>query len=239
MKNRCHILLFLVLSGCYGANLSAQTTVSDTSKVKERIAYIQNALQRSATPVDVWWYGWLGAYSAATVAQGAVALSSNELATRQDMGLGACTTILGAALQLATPIHTGKDARYLATLPDSTQEQKLKKLAMAESLLKGNALKEKAGRSWQIHALNEAVNLGSGLITWLAFKRTVWDGVENFLINSAITEAQIWTQPTKTIRDYTDYSRRYKNENDSVRHQPVSYYYMNAYPGGFSIGLAF
>lgn len=42
----------------------------------------------------------------------------------------------------------------------------------------------------------------SSFITWLAFKRSVWDGVSNFLVNSAITKTQIWTQSTSTLIDY-------------------------------------
>ncbi|MCK7538546.1 MAG: hypothetical protein MZV63_50095 [Marinilabiliales bacterium] len=47
-------------------------------------------------------------------------------------------------------------------------------------LLKMLAVREKEGRSWKTHAIAGAVNLSSGLITWLGFKRTVWDGIGEF-----------------------------------------------------------
>jgi hypothetical protein len=100
-------------------------------------------------------------------------------------------------------------------------------------------MKEKAGRSWQIHALNEAVNLTGGLITWLGFKRTVWDGVENFLISSAVTETQIWTQPTRTLKDYRNYCRKYKSGINRLVYQPQPEFFLGAFPGGVSLRIIF
>ena len=74
------------------------------------------------------------------------------------------------------------------------------------------AKREKSGKSWKIHALNGAVNLGSGLITWLGFKRSVWDGIINFAMNSAISELQILTQPTRTLKAYNLYKQKYDLE---------------------------
>ncbi len=50
-----------------------------------------------------WWYGWLGADSAATIAQTGVWIAVDDLSTRQDMALGALTTFLGAAVQTIDP----------------------------------------------------------------------------------------------------------------------------------------
>ena len=75
----------------------------------------------------------------------------------------------------------------------------------SEEMLKEIAEREKEGRSWKMHALTGAVNLSTGLITWLGFKRSVWDGLEIFALNTAVTELQIWTQPTRAIKDYKNY----------------------------------
>jgi len=213
--------------------------VPDSAAVRERIQCIQEMLNKSKPSVDGWWYGWLAGYSAATVVQGVVYFSSTDLATKQDMALGAGTTFLGAALQAITPLHTGKDADMLSKLPETTSSEQLKKLERAEELLKFNATVEKVGSSWQIHALNEAVNLSSGLITWLGYKRSVWDGVSNFLLNSVITETQIWTQPTQTLKDYKNYCRKYKSNNNPITYQPQPEYYLRTYPGGVSLSIVF
>lgn len=124
------------------------------------------------------------------------------------------TTLLGTDFQLITPLNTGKDAQYIAQLPESNTQELFDKYRIAEELFKINAEKEKIGRSWQLHALNKIVNHGSGLITWLTFERSVWDGVSNFLLNSVVTETQIWTQPTRLMRDYHNYNHKYKSDSD-------------------------
>ena len=219
-------------------SLFAQQGVSD-SLVHEKIQYIENVLNKSKPSVNRWCYGWLAGYSAATVAQATVYFTSNDIPTKQDMALGSATTILGAGLQLLTPINTGRDADLISQLPEGTLQELQLKLQKAEELFKADAMTEKAGRSWQIHALNEAVNLGSGLITWLAYKRSIWDGVSNFVLNSAITETQIWTQPTRTIKDYRNYCRKYKSVNNSVVCQPKPEYFLRTYPGGVALRIVF
>jgi len=227
-------ILLLLLS----SKLSAQSEISD-SLTHERIQSIQSMLDKSKTNVNIWWYGWLGAYSAATVGQGIVGLTSSDKSTKQDMALGAVTTFLGAALQVITPLNNGIDAEMLSKLPETTPDEQQKKLTAAEAFLKADAMNEKAGRSWQIHALNESVNLAGGLITWLGYKRSVWDGVSCFLLNTAITETQIWTQPTRTLKDYQNYCRKYKSGSNPLAYQPQPEFFLSAFPGGASLRIVF
>ncbi len=218
--------------------LFAQDSISD-ELIKERIQNIENVLNQSKKSVNTWWFGWLGAYSAATIAQGTVLLLSKDLSTRQDMALGGVTTLLGAGFQLLTPLNTGKDAQLIAQLPESNAQELSEKLRIAEALLSSNASKERAGRSWKIHALNGAVNLGSGLVTWLAYKRSVWDGVSNFLLNTVVTETQVWTQPTRLIKDYKNYNRKYKSESNFSTEHTQKEFLLKTYAGGISLSVVF
>ena len=238
-KFQTGISILLVLIVFQSSFLMAQKNSKD-SLLNEQIEYIQHTLTKSKPVLDGWWYGWLAGYSVATVAQGTVFLISNDIRTKQDMALGGITTLLGAGLQLVTPLSISRrDLESLKQMPDSSLEDQIKKLIVAEELFKTIAKKEKAGRSWQIHALNEAVNLTSGLITWLAYKRTVWDGVSNFLLNSVITETQIWTQPTKTLKDYQNYCRKYQSGMNSVANKIEPEYFLNTYPGGVALRIVF
>src|SRR5512135_452469 len=60
---------------------------------------------RDAKAVNMWWWGWLGGYSAATVAQGIAGISSGERSFRQDMFLSAATTFVGAVGQLVSAVR--------------------------------------------------------------------------------------------------------------------------------------
>jgi hypothetical protein len=218
--------------------VTAQLSANDAT-VKERIDYIQNVLDGGEKGAKLWWNGWLIGYSAATVVQGAVLITSNDKSTREDMTTGAVTTLLGAVGQLITPMVPAKAPEELKRMAGETNEERTVKLAYAEELLKRSALREKSGRSWQTHAVAGVVNLSSGLITWLGFKRTIWAGIGNFALNTAVTEAQIWTQPTKAMRDYEDYCQKYIPGNTTGRLKPDVDWYVGVYPGGLGIRVVF
>lgn len=186
---------------------------------------------------QIWWYGWLAGYSAATAGQAVIYLSSDDRSLRQDMALSGATTLLGALGQLITPMLP-KDPDYPPYRAYVSGEQTITP-EQAGELLKALAAREKQGRSWKTHAIAGAVNLGSGLITWLGFKRTVWDGVANFALNTVVTEAQIWTQPTRAIKDYERYLREYHPEAGITPLKPDSEWTVSVYPGGFAIRLDF
>jgi hypothetical protein len=231
-------MLFIFMIIFLPIHLSAQDEIPD-SLVNERIQCIQDHLNQGRTTANLWWYGWLGAYSAATIGQGAVYFLSNDKGTRQDMALGASTTLLGAAGQLVMPINPGRKADILAQIPDSTPGERLNKLIYAEKMFKEIAKNEKFGRSWKMHVIYGAVNISSGLITWLGFKRSIWAGLGNFALNTVISEAQIWTQPTRTMKDYQDYCRKYKSGINPLSYKPKPAFYVGACPDGIAIKMVF
>jgi len=186
-----------------------------------------------------WWYGWLAGYSAATAVQGIVYFSTDEKATRQDMALGSATTFLGAIGVLITPIVPRKPSFQISDIHADDSSQECIDIASSEKLLNEIARKEKEGRSWKVHAVTGAVNVGSGLITWLGFKRSLKDGLVNFAINTVITEAQIWTQPVRAIKDYQNYCSNITASSVPYKLKPEKKLYLGSYPSGFSLRLDF
>ena len=186
-----------------------------------------------------WWYGWLAGYSAATAGQGIVYFSTNEKATRQDMVLGSATTLLGALGVLLTPIVPRKSSFQNPYIQTNDSSHGYFDTANPEKLLKEIAQKEKAGRSWKIHAVTGAVNIGSGLVTWLGFKRSIKAGLVNFAINTIITETQIWTQPVKAIKDYQNYCGNNTTSSIPYNLKPEKKWYLCSYPAGFTLRLDF
>jgi hypothetical protein len=227
----CIIFIFQLLP------LSGQVTVPD-SLLTEQLQDINKLLNQDKKNAQRWWYGWLVGYSAATVGQGIVYFSSDNKSTRQDMALGAATTALGAIGQILTPIvpHTSslQDFQISNTSAELTAE-----LTFSEEFLEEIAIREKNGRSWKVHAVTGAVNISSGLITWLGFKRSVWDGVGNFALNTVITELQIWTQPTRAVKDYKNYCKKYSPESGLETVKPEKEWVVHVYPGGITIDLNF
>ena len=207
---------------------------SDTGNPQQDI---QLTALRDRSVLQGWWYGWLAGYSAATVGQGIVYIASDDKTLRQDMALGAATTLLGAAGQLISPALP-KGADYPSYREYISGERTMSPEQAAE-LLRLLAAREKEGRSWKTHALAGVVNIGSGLITWLGYKRTFMDGLENFAINTVITEAQIWTQPVRARKDYEKYCQTLQSEADAVAVKPSGEWTLSAWPGGFALRLDF
>ena len=230
------ILLFVFLFRVNPAG--AQDELSD-SRIQERLQAIQHMLEQGSPNADRWWFGWLIGYGTATIAQGAIGLTSKEKGTRQDMALGAATTFLGAMGQIMAPNVAGTAPARISGLPDSTPSERKAKLAEAECVLREAALRERDGRSWKTHAITGAVNLGSGLIVWLGFKRSIWEGLGNFILNTAVTEIQIWTQPTRAARDYDRYMAKYASGHEVGCRKPGIYWSVTLYPGGLGIGVTF
>ena len=228
------VVIFLFQPGPLQGNGTCADTVTD-----DRTQEIQAMALRDKLGAQRWWYGWLAGYSAATAGQAVVYISSDDKSLRQDMALGAATTMLGALGQLITPILP-KDAKadypsyrdYVSGVRPFSEEE-------AAELLKALALREKEGRSWKTHAIAGVVNLGSGLVTWLGFKRTVWDGLANFALNTAVTEAQIWTQPTRAVKHYERYLRDYHPETGVAPLKPESELTVSVFPGGIAIRVDF
>ncbi|MCJ7813416.1 hypothetical protein MUP95_08910 [bacterium] len=216
----------------------AQNELSD-SQIQERLQVIHQVLEQGKSNANRWWYGWLIGYSAATIGQGAILLTSEDKETRQDMALGAATTFLGAIGQILTPRVPGTAPDRLADISESTPEEKSNQLLEAEKLLQENALREKDGRSWKTHAITGVVNLSSGLIVWLGFKRSIWEGVGNFVLNTVITEVQIWTQPMRAVTDYDDYIKKYKSGEKLGCRKSDTSWSITISPEGLGISILF
>jgi hypothetical protein len=217
--------------------LSGQDVISD-SLITERLQDIHKMLDQDRINAQIWWYTWLAGYSAGTVGQGIVYFSSENKSTKQDMALGSAVSFLGVVGQLLTPIPHSSSVGDSQNAGNTSQDQ-FKELQNSEELMKALALREKEGRSWKVHAVTGAVNLGSGLITWLGFKRSFWDGVENFALNTVITETQIWTQPTRAIKDYKNYCSKYNTGPGPNVLKPEKEWVVSVYPGGITVKLNF
>ena len=228
--------LFCALSVFFDSPVLGQAVSTDTLPTKDT-GNIQVTALKDKAGAEGWWYAWLAGYSAATAGQGVVYFTSDNKTLRQDMVLGAATTFLGAMGQLITPVLP-KYSEYPSYREYASGEKPFS-ADQAARLLKVLAEREKEGRSWKTHAIAGVVNLSSGLITWLGYKRTFMDGLENFAINTVITEAQIWTQPMKAARDYEKYCQTAGTGTETMTSRRDGEWSWSICPGGFYIKYVF
>lgn len=202
-----HILLavccLLFVSMAFAKDYSADSSAD--VRLGEKLNRLQNSLRTNERGAENWWMTWTALYSAATIGQGAVALVTTDKSLRQDMIVGAGTTLLGTASQLITPVKTDFHSIGSDSIAKLTFTEKQRLLLQGEAQLKKQAEIARAGKGWQVHALSGTVNLASGLITWIGFKRSFGEGILNFALNTVITETQIWTQPVRAKKAYERY----------------------------------
>ena len=132
------------------------------------------------------------------------------------MAVGAVTTLTGFFGQFISPFQPVSFTEKLDQLPSGNPAERQNKLSQMEIFLEDRAAMEIKARKWKAHLLPTAVNLASGMITWLAFDRTVWDGIANFALNCVVTETQIWTQPIRAKKELREYNEQFGKQNTSL-----------------------
>ena len=206
------------------------------SEVTSHFVYIQSSLDGGQKAANLWWYGWGAAYGALTVEQFVAHSQADTEKERQDTLVGYVTSSSGVIGQLVAPVEAGRLAARLRAMPGDTAEQRQTKLAAAESFLRRSAAQEALGRSWKMHVMTGAVNLGIGLFLWLRYDRPARDGLTVFAIGQLVSEVQIFTQPMKAVRDLREYEQGSDLRHASSVGADHPTWYVSATHRGFVVG---
>jgi hypothetical protein len=254
---RCSGLLILLAFASLPAATAQEAATPSDDQVKERLSFVENALDSAQPNAKIWWYGWLATYSAATAVQGGLSIahwndvkpaddSPNAVLVRdrafaQDMLVGGATTALGVCGLLIDPFLPAYGPNRLRSLPENTPEERRTKLLEAEELLRRCAQREKDGRGWMNHLMNIGVNAAAGLTTVLVFDRPWTDGLLTFAAGEAVSLINIITQPGRAIRDLKNYEVEYLGQQGTFIPEAPSeaIWTLSLFPGGISLGLRF
>jgi hypothetical protein len=243
-----------VLSLSLGAAFPQERRALSDEQVKERLSFIENALNSAQPRAKTWWYGWIAGYSAGAVAMGSLAAvhwkdakrdpeTGQEVPDRgfaEDMLVGSATFALGVGGLLIDPFVPAYGPNQLRAMPESTAEECRLKLQRAEELLRECARRERDGRGWLTHLLNLGANTAAGLVTVLAFDRPWSDGLLTFATGEAISLLNIFTQPRRAVRDLENYEIKYQGKEGAYRGIPgESRFYCHLNPRGLSLGMRF
>jgi len=250
------LAIILVIIGLRTAYAQEQAALSD-DEVKERLSFIENALRSTQPAARVWFYGWLAAYSTATVVQEGLAIAHwndvkpaddspdaplvRDRAFAQDMLVGGATTALGVVGLLLDPFLPAMSYNTLRSLPETTAEERRAKLERAEEILRRCAQREKDGRGLLTHALNLGVNTAAGLATVLAFDRPWTDGLVTFAVGEAVSLLNIFTQPRRSLRAWDRYEAKRLGKQEASLPEAFSktLWAISLFPGGISLKLQF
>jgi hypothetical protein len=247
------VLAFLSLSAAHAQDKAA---LSD-DQVKERLSFIEKALDSGQPCAKVWFYGWIAAYATGAAVQWGLSIAHwndvkpaddspnapevRDRALAQDMLVGGTTTALGVCGLWLDPFLPAYGPNQLRSLPENTPEERRAKLLRAEELLRQCGQREKAGRGWLNHLLNMGVNAAAGLVTVLVFDRPWTDGLITFAAGEAVSLLNIYTQPRRAIRDLKNYEIKHWGQQGAYIPEAPSdnKWTFSLYPGGISLGLRF
>jgi hypothetical protein len=222
------------------ASASADQGVERSDEeVTRRLAFIESRLGRAAGTANLWWTLWYYGYVVVTVGQAGFAILVKDRGLRTDTAVGGAFATLGV-LGIGIAGLPAKDApRLLYRLPESTPEERRRKLAEGERLLAESARAEIGGKSWVAHVVGVAVTLAGGLTQAFAYKRYT-SSIVTIASGVAITEAQIYTKPTAAIDDWRAYQAGAWSggARSAVRPRPPPLSVV-AQPGGMGLSLAF
>jgi len=236
----------LALAAAFAGGLFAQETAGlSDDQVKERLGFLENALESAQPRAKLWWYGWIAGYSAAALVQGGLAAANwnkedGDNAFAEDMLVSGVTCALGSAGLLISPFVPAYGPAALRPLPEGTPEERRAKLVKAEALLRECAEREKKGRGWLTHGLNLGVNVAAGLVTVFAFDRPWTDGLLTLAVNETVSLLNIFSQPRRAQKDLESYRFRYlggPGEFHGTAAGPT--WNFSVYPGGIRIGVKF
>jgi hypothetical protein len=204
-------VLILLISLSFFSRAFAQTFSSELSdkELDDRLSWIQNELSADRNPSRWWLYSWTGAFCVLAATQTTILFATSDTHLKQNMGVGAVESLFGIVGMLLTPFESTTAAYSLSALPDISRDEREDKLSKAERLLKKSANDEAFGRSWLKHVAGFAFNLAGGLVIWQGFHHSLQDGLLNFGIGMAVTEVQIFTQPTRSMHAFDDYRKQY------------------------------
>lgn len=251
---RIRLAVFLIFILASSATVLAQ--VGPDAGVKERIDFIQSALDAGQPGAQAWWFGWIAAYGAGTIATGTMAglnwnnfrrepgnLHYRKVRDRgfaEDMLVSSVTFALGVGGQVIFPFKPAYLPDRLRAMPETGAAERRAKLSRAEEILRECAQQEREGWGWLPHTLNLAVNIGAGLVTVFAFHRPWTDGLITFGTGEAVSLLNIFTQPRRAIRDLARYDEKYRGGAGAGRTDEwEENYFFALCPGGIMAGTKF
>ena len=211
---------------------TAGATPSD-AEVVARLHFIEEHLDAQTPRAQAWFGTWTAIYGGLAIGQGAALLALHDRKSRVSYAIGGIGALLGTLSMTVIPMPAAFAAWSLHALPESTSDERRRKLAAAEHWLDRAADGEQFEQSWLVQLGGVVVSTGIGLILELGY-RYFAAALENTFIGIAIAQTQVTTSPMQAVRDRVAYAKRFALPEPNPT-PPLLRFKFAAYPGGLSI----
>ncbi len=194
-------------SGAISGDLSG---LSD-QEVDRRYDFIRERLDAGQRNSQIWQYGFTSGWGLG-VAIGAAQASFTDNKVTRTSGIVISVKGVGGVTRLLWAPNPGRHgSENIQSLPATSREDRLERLAAAEALLSDVEERALDRLSWKRHASNVAINLaGGGVIIGVGgFDRAWDDALRSFGVGVAFGELMSFTMPWRGVRDAEDYRKRF------------------------------
>lgn len=199
---RMLLMLTVMILVAYSATLTLAADIS-TEDYQLRTEFLESGLDENQRHARYWQNGWSTFYTVSAVAQAALWIDADNNDDSINYGIGSLKSAAALADMLLRP-HPGRHgAELVRSLPEATPEQRHERLGYAEMVLRDSATRAASRRTWQPHLKVIGVNLIAGAL--IAGFGDEGDALTSTALGIAIGEAQIWTQPTRYVKDWEKY----------------------------------
>lgn len=169
-----------------------------------RLAFLSKLLLEESGRAYAWRLSWGATFGALTIAQLSV-LSVVGKGDQPDWYWGAVSSAIGVAFTILDPPEVLEAGPIYAQRARVVPEgERCKLIAEGERLLEQGAVHEEDSVAWYLHAGNILLNVGVGLLLWLAYDHLV-TGLVNAGVGAAVGEATMFTAPTHLISGWKQY----------------------------------
>lgn len=200
-----------------GASAQGVAGLSDEA----RLAFLSKLLSEESVRAHNWVLAWGAIFGGLGVGQ--LALRPLFTAEEQpDWYWGAAGTGVGLAFTLlGRPEVLEAGPQYAQKVSTVSADDRCGLIAEGERLLGRGANAEEAGFAWYLHVGNVLFNVGLGLVLGLGYNH--WRAaVMNFLIGTAVGEANILSAPAHLISGWKRYQKGGSPEKVSVHVIPTA-----------------
>ena len=173
------------------------------AELEQRLKFIETRLARQSPNARVWQHGWTGFHAASAVVQGVLAVDADDSDDEVNYLVGAVKSTGALAQMLIRPLPAVQSATRFQALPSLSREERLHKVAQGEALLHENADRAATRSGWRRHLIGVGANLLGG-VAIAAFGNSS-DAVTSTLLGIAVSETNIWTEPSRASNDLEDY----------------------------------
>lgn len=207
------MLALFVWSPCSSAEQdSRQSAGISTAELEQRLEFIEARLDRQAPDARRWQNGWTGFHAASIAVQAVLAVDADDSDDEANYLVGAVKSTGALAQMLIKPMPAVQSATRFQAMPAQSRDERLQKLMQGEALLQENAERAATRTGWKRHLVGIGANLIGGAA--IAAFGDSGDAVTSTLLGIAVSEASIWTEPSRASNDLKDYQ-----ENKWMRRQ--------------------